>query len=196
MTIAWDVDDVLNSMMQEWFLRYAREQKVGTLDYSGLKSNPPHEILGITLQQYLASLDSFRGSSFLNLKPTKELILWFDQHGHKFRHIALTLVPHRFAPISARWVITHFGKWIRSFNYVPSFRTGDNIPSYDADKGDFLAWFRNAQILIDDNEGNIAKAKSLGMSTCLFPRPWNEKRDQDISECLEKLTDLANSLNT
>ena len=183
-TIAWDVDDVLNNLTREWFSEYKKEHKTG-LEFADLKANPPHDILNISREEYLASLDSFRTRHFMDLSPRKELLLWFEAHGYKFRHIALTATPFKFAELSAGWLMRHFGKWIRSFNFMPSPRPGISYPGYDDNKGSFLAWLRNVDIFIDDNEANIMSAEAFGIRTALFPAPWNKYRNNNEKDFIQ-----------
>jgi hypothetical protein len=67
----------------------------------------------------------------------------------------------------------HFGRWIRSFNVVPSERPGSCTGQFHADKSDFLRWWGKADMVVDDNEENIAGALSLGIQVALVPQPWN-----------------------
>jgi len=189
-TIAWDVDDVLNDLTGAWLRdewRPAHPQC--RTAYSELSRNPPHSIIGAALEEYLASLDRFRRSRYRELEPLPETLAWFERHGGRFRHMALTAAPLHCAPESAEWVIRHFGRWIRSFNFVPSPRHGESIPPYDANKRDFLRWFGNASVLVDDNVENIAAARSAGMRAVLMPRPWNSGPGS-IGETFEQLETL------
>jgi len=183
-TVAWDVDDVLNSLTREWFAEYEEKHKPG-LTFAGLTANPPHDILNISKEEYLASLDSFRERHFTDLPPSRELLAWFEEHGHKFRHIALTATPLRFAGFSANWVMSHFGKWIRSFNFVPSPRPGTSYPDYDDNKGAFLNRLGNVDVLIDDNESNTASAETFGIRTVLFPAPWNKYKNHNEKDFIQ-----------
>ncbi|HEY9075040.1 MAG TPA: hypothetical protein VIO61_00760 [Anaerolineaceae bacterium] len=183
-TIVWDVDDVLNNLMHDWFESWwlpAHPQS--TLGYQQLKKNPPHTVLNISIEEYLESLDDFRSSSFSSMKPVPEVMEWFHKYGENYRHIALTATPIRFADLSASWVIKHFGKWIRSFNFVPSHRREEVIPDYDRTKQDFLVWWRKADILVDDNENNTLAAQSVGVFPVLMPRPWNSKHTIKAVTC-------------
>ena len=185
-TIVWDVDDVLNNLTYEWFSKYKQEHKC-PLDYMDLKENPPHTLLEISRQDYLKSLDSFREQYFSSLEPDKELLCWFEEYGNRFRHVALTATPLHFAEKSANWVIHHFGKWIRSFNFVPSPRTGIFYPDYDQDKGQFLNWLGCADIFIDDNESNIESAGCCGVRSFLFPAPWNKSFKTNKKEFIQSV---------
>lgn len=187
-TIAWDVDDVLNDLMRSWFeekwLPAHQKCKKG---YEDLKENPPHRILGVSLDEYLQSLDEFRLSEeYPKMNPIQDVMQWFFQHGTKFRHIALTAVPISASPVSAQWVIKNFGKWIRTFHFVPSNRPGENLPEYEKDKSDFLRWFGKVDIFIDDNEKNIKSAEKTGIHCILMPRPWNNQ-NQSVKEILQSL---------
>ncbi len=178
LTLAWDVDDVLNDLTRNWFeTKWLAENPGSLIRYEEITKNPPAQILGISLDEYLASLDEFRFSdAFSRMLPNEEVLKWFSDFGQLFRHVAVTAVPRKAAHLSAAWVIRHFGAWIRSFNFVPSFRVGEDLPIYDEDKGAFLHSFGRADLLIDDNLENIASANRSGIKTLVFPRPWNNAK--------------------
>lgn len=176
-TIVWDVDDVLNDLMKDWFERkWLPEHSQCNLKYEQISSNPPHNLLKITLKDYLSSLDQYRNSlldgTFI-LEPVPQVLGWFEKHGDRFRHISLTATPARFASFSAAWVIRHFGRWIKSFNFVPSIRDDEECFLYDLTKAEYLKWWGSADILIDDNLINIKPAAHIGIRTIIMPRPWN-----------------------
>jgi hypothetical protein len=188
-TLAWDVDDVLNSLMREWFedlvTNSQREIKIG---YDKLSENPPHKLLGMTLNQYHVSLDEFRLSGrYERLAPTGEILSWFNAYGHCCRHLALSAVPLAAAPTSSAWVLKHFGKWIRTFHFVPSKRAEEAIPVYDRSKADFIDWHGNIDVLIDDNPEHIEQAAQIGIQGILINQPWNVGK-MDLSETLASLT--------
>jgi hypothetical protein len=175
LTIVWDVDDVLNDLMNQWFtFAWLPAHSECRVAYSGLTANPPHEALGIERSQYLASLDEFRGTERAqNMAPSAEILAWFHAHGRRFRHIALSARPLESAPDMARWVMEHFGAWIRCVGVVPT-RTAPGVPTYDRNKADFLAWLGRGDILIDDSPENIRQAQSIGLTTLMPPQPWND----------------------
>jgi FMN phosphatase YigB (HAD superfamily) len=179
-TIAWDVDDVLNDLMRQWFsLQWLRGHPECKVTYEELAENPPHRIIGADLHSYLESLDEFRLSDlYQQMPPVKEVKEWFEKNGHNFRHIALTAVPLIAASASAQWVFKHFGPWIRTFHFVPSKREGDKMPAYDNDKGAFLKWIQKVDILVDDSYANIQAARSAGVKGIILPRPWNKSLRQ------------------
>ena len=188
-TLAWDVDDVLNSLMREWFeeliTNNQREIKIG---YDQLSENPPLKLLGITLNQYHVSLDEFRLSGrYDRLEPNSEILNWFNAYGHCCRHLALSAVPLAAAPVSSAWVLKHFGKWIRAFAFVPSKRAEEKIPLYDCSKADFIGWHGKIDILIDDNPEHIEQAAQIGIQGILINQPWNAGK-MDLSETLALLT--------
>jgi len=162
-TIAWDVDDVLNDLMHLWFEQaWLPSHPDCLLKYEGIKENPPHQLLGISLEEYLHSLDAFRLSGAIGkMTPKPEVLSWFHNYGDQFRHIALTATPLRSAPISSAWVMHHFGCWVRSFNFIPSQRQDECIPSYDYSKDSFLRWWSKVDVLVDDNAVNIDAARAL-----------------------------------
>lgn len=176
-TIVWDVDDVLNELMKSWFENeWLPGHLTCRLTYQNLTKNPSHEILNVTLNDYLDSLDHFRlslVSDIFRLEPVPQVLDWFKEHGDKFRHIALTATPAKFASFSAAWVIQHFGRWIRSFNFVPSVRAEEEAHLCDLTKADYLRWWGRADILIDDNPVNIKPVARMGIRTIMMPKPWN-----------------------
>ena len=188
LTIVWDVDDVLNNLMQSWFENtWLRTHPGCNLSYRDIVRNPPGRILGISKSEYLESLDSFRLSKeYSHMKPNESAMCWFFERGRLYRHIALTATPLKTASISAEWVLGHFGKWIRSFSFVPSSRKGEYSPLYDRTKGDYLSWLGKGDVLIDDNMENVEAAKKIGLRTVLMPQPWNNSR-QTQAECFGSL---------
>lgn len=188
-TIVWDVDDVLNDLMQRWLEWFVKKVKKD-ISYSQLTENPPHKILGISLNEYLQSLDEFRLSKhYQSMKPVNTVLEWFESHGYKFRHIALTATPVSTAPTTAQWVFKNFGTWIRTFHFVPSKRQDVNVPEYDRDKSDFFRWLGKIDLFTDDNPENVRKAEQKGIKTILWKRPWNNA-DKSWKEALDELTYL------
>jgi FMN phosphatase YigB (HAD superfamily) len=184
-TIAWDVDDVLNELMREWFTRaWLPAHPQCGVAYEGITKNPPHELLGATRDEYLASLDEFRLAHARSLPPNPLVKAWFQEHGARDRHIAVTATPLHTSPISAAWVMEHFGAWIRSVTVIPSPRPFDTSPRYFASKVEYLRWLGKVDIFIDDTETNIEGADAAGIKTILFPRPWNASRST-IEQALE-----------
>ena len=187
LTIAWDIDDVLNELMKEWFEKgWNVKHPECKLDYEDLTKNPPHELLGVKKEEYLASLDEFRLNNFSALKPIPEVMDWFLKYGDKCRHIALTSTPLTTAPLSAEWVIRNYGKWIRTFHFIPSPRDGIIIPEYDKTKGEYLA-HNKADIIVEDSEENIISAEKAGVKGVLFARPWNSGKNS-IEETLYEIS--------
>ena len=191
LTIAWDVDDVLNDLMgtwleQEWLPTHPQCHAAR----QDLRANPPLEAIGASLDEYLVSLDRFRQIRYLaELQPLPEARQWFESYGHGFRHIALTAVPLDCASISAAWVMRHFGAWIRSFHFVPSPRPGDSAPVYDRTKQEFLDWMGKTAVLVDDHSGNVESARRAGIRGVLVPRPWNQGKGA-VAEAFRELENL------
>jgi len=191
LTIAWDVDDVLNSLTHCWFDWWRRSwDDAGATGFEAFVENPPHRILGLTRREYLASLDDFRLSgSGASLSPNPEVRRWFDEWGASCRHLALTATPLANAPNSCAWVMGHFGAWVRSYHVIPSPREGDALPVYDETKTEFLAWFGLADVLVDDSLANVQGARSLGMDAVVVPQPWNGAAG-NVGDALGALTQL------
>jgi len=185
-TIAWDIDDVLNNLTEEWLATQPAPPP-----FHSLTCNPPAELLGLSRGQYLESLDHFRATRYAGMRPNAEILEWFKLHGHLARHVALSAVPRTYAPVSASWGLTYFGDWIRSFSFVPSPRPTDHHPVYDKSKGEFLAHTGKIDVLVEDTEANIFAARQLGLTTCLYPQPWNSAKDASVHELLSHLTDLV-----
>jgi FMN phosphatase YigB (HAD superfamily) len=186
-TIVWDVDDVLNDFMGSWLLSWGQDYPRRAVAYEHLKKNPPHEVLGITMDSYLQSLDAFRRSPlYANMAPLQEVKNWFLQKGDRFRHMALTAVPLRAASFSAQWVFNHFGIWIRTFHFVPSPRKDETIPHYEDDKAEALRRLGPVDFFVDDNPEHVVAAQKAGIPALFFPRPWNPS-GMTIAETLARL---------
>jgi hypothetical protein len=191
LTIAWDVDDVLNELMASWLKDWKKVHTSVSIQYKDLTENPPHNILGISLAHYLSSLDDFRLSEFYQkMTPQGEVFRWFNSNGDRFRHIALSATPLTAAPTTAAWVLRHYGNWVRSFCFVPSFRHDQATTGYDRDKGEFLKWFQRADILVDDSPENIKSAANAGMAAFMIPRPWNCSKSS-VHKVLEDLINFV-----
>lgn len=174
-TLIWDIDDVLNHLMHDWLEQAWKPTHPDVrISYAELTSNPPHEVLGVSREAYLASLDAFRASpQGRDLTPVPEMLGWFSQHGHRYRHLALTARPLASAPDAAEWVLRHFGRWIRGFGFVPSFRPDEHLPNYHTTKADWLQWISVGDFLIDDSPANFANMQGLSLRTVMIPQPWN-----------------------
>jgi hypothetical protein len=189
LTIAWDIDDVLNNLMYTWLEEWWKPSNTDcNLDFEDLTENPPHRLLKIKKSDYLKSLDAYRLSgNYAKLQPDKNVLNWFKKYGPNYRHMALTAVPRIAASISASWVLEHFGDWIRTFHFVPSPRPEDIPTSNESTKGAYLEWLNRADIFIDDHEGNIKDVKSGKIQCVTVSRPWNSNRTS-INEILEGLS--------
>ena len=193
--IVWDRDDVLNDLMRCWLERWWKpahpECKVC---YEDLTENPPHRILGVSLEKYLASLDEFRLSDQAAMvEPDPEVLAWFKRYGHLHRHMVLSATSLETAPAAAAWTFRHFGAWIRSFHLIPALRDNQPIPQYDADKGAYLHWLGKGDVLVDDSPINLESARRYGTTGVLVPRPWNSA-DGGINDVLERLLTVVSAL--
>lgn len=174
LTIVWDIDDVLNDLTSLWFhTAWLPAHQGCQTAYRDLTENPPHRILGVERQEYLASLDAFRVSDAARrMTPNPEVLKWLQCHGHRFRHIALTARPLPSVPQLSEWLFRHFGSFVRLFAFVPA-RQQEGEPVYDATKAEFLHWVGKGDVLVDDSSENLAAARELGITGVLFPQPWN-----------------------
>ncbi len=176
LTLIWDLDDVLNDQTRLWLERswcVAHPDKAVT--YDELTENPPHRILGVTREEYLASMDEFRASSAgVRLRVPDEVTAWFRSNGRRARHVVVTACPQRFAADRARWVYENLGPWMCGVHVVPSPRPGDTVQLQDRTKSDWLRWFgRSDAVLIDDAPEYISAARNLSMRAIVVPHPWN-----------------------
>lgn len=185
--IVWDVDDVLNTLMREWFLEFRQQRNECSVDYDGLTMNPPHELIGIASTEYLRSLDSFRSRRYASLPPHPGVLDWFREHGRRAEHIALTAIPRAYAHLSAAWVTTHFGDWIRTFGFVPSPRSGSAEEIMT--KRDYLHWLGGGDILVDDRQENVQGLPGT-IEPVLVPQPWNRSTYGTVAEALSRVRTL------
>lgn len=192
LTIAWDVDDVLNDLTKQWLdFEWLPAHPDCTLRYEDLRLNPPHDLLGVEKAVYLQSLDRFRASARAkDLLPNPGVSAWLQEYGHRCRHLALTARPLDTAPDLAHWVMHHFGNWIRCFGILPS-RFHEGVPVYDRTKGEFLRWIEAGDILIDDSPQNCRDAEAAGIRALAYPQPWSGST-QTIAEFFEHITELVN----
>lgn len=186
-TIVWDVDDVLNNLMEHWLARWRADHPGVSLDYPAIRKNPPHELFSISFETYLQSLDQIRASvnAHDELTPNPQIMEWLTEHGHRYRHVALTARPAHTAGPAAAWVLNHFGAWIRSVAFVP-MRKPPGWPDYDMKKVEYMQWLDREAILIDDSATNVMEMEEKGLNAMLFPQPWNSST-QSVSELLAKL---------
>lgn len=175
-TVVWDVDDVLNDLMRSWFESvWLPDHPAEPMLYSDISQNPPHGLLSVSRDEYLASLDDFRlGPGYARLEPNPAIISWLESEGGRCRNVALTATPLRAAPATASWVLHHFGRWIREFAFIPTERADESLPIYDTDKGAWLAEHSPSSVLVDDAPQNIAVSRAAGLATLTWPRPWND----------------------
>jgi hypothetical protein len=187
-TVAWDVDDVLNELMRRWFeLVWSPRHPEAHVAYDGLSENPPDGVLGISRAEYLASMDEFRHDPrCVTQAPRRDLLDWFGREGQHARHVALTAVPLHAADVSAAWVVRTYGRWVRCFGLVPSPRPGDPPPAF-ASKGDWLDWFGGVDLFVDDSEENVAEAQERGVRAFLFPQPWNAASGRPLEDLLNEV---------
>lgn len=170
--VIWDLDDTLNDLLRAWVGWPGRPGP--PLPYGDLRENPPHRLLGLTLEEYLRSLDRFRTSDEARrLRPDPAVLGWFGERGHDFEHHVLTARPRATVPAAAEWVFTHFGPWIRHFHFVPARRAGDDLPDMGEDKGAVIRRLGGADFFLDDDPQNLAAAAGLVPHRLLVPQPWN-----------------------
>lgn len=187
--VIWDVDDVLNALMREWFDDFrTRSQASGPSSFTDLTANPPHQLFGLCETDYLQSLDDFRRARYDTLAPRTEALGWFERYGGSADHIALTAAPTSLAHLSAGWVIRHFGRWIRTFAFAPSPRGINAAPA--ASKADYLRWLGKGDVLVDDRQDNATAVRALGLDCVVVPQPWNRSEHRSLEAALEQVRAL------
>jgi hypothetical protein len=187
-TVVWDVDDVLNELTGEWFRQAWAPGRGAAPGGDALVRNPPHDLLGVSLEEYLASLDDFRRTRYASLAPVPEVVRWFEAHGDAARHVALTAVPAALAHVSAWWVLRHFGRWITTFACVNARAARGQAGPMAQSKREYLSWLGRGDVLVEDREETLAACAGLGITGVLVPRPWNSGRGRDVSTALVALT--------
>jgi len=197
-TIVWDLDDVLNELMQSWLaLGWRVEHPESKVRFADLKSNPPLRELNTNRAEYLTSLDQFRlSATAAKLCPNPLLRDWFELHGHQFHHHILTARPLNCVPAAAAWAFAHFGRWIRHFHFVPSSRPGELVSNCDRSKADVLQRLGPVDFFVDDSSENVLAANEQGICAYLFPQPWNDSpqsADSILSDLVRYATSSATS---
>lgn len=187
MIVFWDIDDVLNRLMCSWLADWQQDREDYLIKFSGLSENPPHNILGISLETYYKSLDDFRNSEKAkSQKPNPILMEWFCKHGAHHTHIALTARPLPTMANQAWWIYHNFGEWIHTVAVVPALREQKNRKRLK-NKSQYIQWLGKGDIFVDDSTENVAAVAKLGLRSFLYPQPWNENR-QTEAEFIKTLT--------
>ena len=170
--IIWDVDDVLNCLMESW-LNHWNQGNNSNIVLKDIKENPPHEILGTTKETYFTSLDEFRNSESGKYVLANSIVMnWFEGHGNKFNHAACAARPIETMPNQAWWIYYNYGQWIHTVHAAKTVRDlMDN--HHPATKADFISWMNRDILFIDDSEENVNAVSEKGTDSVLYPQPWN-----------------------
>jgi len=146
--LLWDIDDTLNRQI-EIFMEHS---PLGAgKAYRDVVRNPQYLALGCSKEEYLPELDRCRREFLYNSEPRPEMLEFFREYGHTFRSMTLSSVPITLAPLSAAWLLRHFGAWIQGTLYVPSERKNVQIFSHTfRSKAEAVTALNG--ILIDDTE--------------------------------------------
>jgi len=188
-TIIWDVDDVLNNLMEGWLSSAWKPAHSDCgLSYSELTENPPYRLLGVSAQDYYASLDAYRPVADKEMEPRWTILDWLWKEGRDYRHVALTARPLHDTASCAEWIMRHLGDYVRTFAVVPR-RTSRETPQYDRTKVDYLRWLGHYTVLVDDDLDTVGAARRAGLRAVLFPQPWNRSKDT-VDQALAKILAL------
>ena len=189
--IVWDLDDTLNELMRGWLKWHCarqNDQAHACASFSNLVENPPHGLLGLTLEEYQTSLDQFRLShEARDLPPIPHVLAWFQTHGFDFEHHVVTARPVATVPPAAEWVFRHFGRWIRHFHFVPSFRAEAALPHPPKTKRDVILEIGEVDFVVDDSAETLDAARDVTRTCLLAPQPWNRGLGT-IADILPRLT--------
>jgi hypothetical protein len=185
------VDDVLNNLTEAWLQKWRLAHPECQITYPELVANPPNAVVGIGRLEYLESLDRIRcsGAESELLSPHPEVLAWMNREGHLHRHMALTARPGHAVAHAASWVMTHFGKWIRTFAFVPIRQPAD-WPVYEINKAEYLSAMEIRGLLIDDSLHNVNEVLALNsphLTAWAFPQPWNDS-NQSVENILSELS--------
>ena len=183
--LLWDVDDTLNRQI-EIFLEHS---PLGAgKEYREIVQKPQYLAFGVPKEEYLAELDRCRREFVYDSLPRPEIMEFFREYGHSFRSMALSAVPITLAPLSAAWVLRHFGQWMQGTIYVPSERKGVAIYSQSFGSKAEAAAALNG-ILIDDTPEHVENCRRAVGRAYTFPAPWNGCADMAIEKFLQQLID-------
>lgn len=188
--IVWDLDDTLNELMRGWLNWHCARQVPprAVPAFGELVENPPHRLLGLALEEYQESLDRFRLSHEASaLAPPPAVLAWFQRHGFDFEHHLLTARPAATVAPAAEWVFRHFGRWIRHFHFVPSFRSAARLPDQGITKRDIIQQLAPVDFVVDDSAETLDAARDVARFCLLAPQPWNHGRGT-IADVLPLLT--------
>jgi len=183
--LLWDIDDTLNRQI-EIFMEHS---PLGAgKAYRDVVRNPQYLALGCSKEEYLPELDRCRREFLYNSEPRPEMLEFFREYGHTFRSMTLSSVPITLAPLSAAWLLRHFGAWIQGTLYVPSERKNVQIFSHTfRSKAEAVTALNG--ILIDDTEDHVIESRAAGGRAFCFPAPWNSAAGLSISDFLKQLID-------
>jgi hypothetical protein len=187
--ILWDLDDTLNPLIRSWLSWVARlKRKTEIPTYSMIQENPPHNHFGMTLNDFLESLDRFRVSTEAFSMPVDPDVLgWFNAHGHRFDHHVLTARPHFNVNAGADWVFRNLGIWIRHFHFVPAKRPESCLPDAGSSKAAFIRHLgASFDYFLDDTDINFLGTEECVNRCLLVPQPWNSQR-LTMSEILSQI---------
>ena len=178
--ILWDVDDVLNDLTRLCAENVLPRHYPGC-EWNVFRHNPPLPELGCSREEYVVYLDECREKFTGTMVPQPEVLEFFQEHGRKFKSLALSAAPMTMAPRSAEWVLRHFGQWIQGVLFVPSPRQGYLVQSaMFSSKAEAVRMLGG--ILVDDAPGNIGPVLADGGRALAFPAPWNENKDMSREE--------------
>ena len=187
--VAWDVDDVLNSLTAAW----ARDAGIDRLAASPSAGNPTEYFrsLGWSREDFLSSLDLFRASRFVDLVPNAlatEAMKRLSECG--FLQIAVTKCPLQFGPISSQWTFANFGSWLSGYFLLPSRRASDPRGYAYREKSRIAAFMVEPVVLIDDTPANLSDLPT-NCHGILYPQPWNGAQEIAMpNELVQRVIDV------
>jgi len=143
--------------------------------YNNIKTWDIHKYLNCDISEFWKYMDNFKlEGNYSNLKSNREVLQWFKNYGDYFHHIVITATPLNTAHISAEWTFRNYGRWIRDFVCIPSYRNGDGENCFDKSKKDYFLRTNIADIFIDDNPLSCEDViQETEMKVFCVKKPWN-----------------------
>jgi hypothetical protein len=163
--------------MADWLVMLSGTSASTVLpEYHQLTVNPPHELCGMSINEYLQSLDHFRLSLRASQMEVRQPVLsWFMSQGHRFEHHVLTARPRTTVSAAAEWVFSRLGTWVRHFHFVPAVRADDPLPDSGDSKSRVISSIGGSDYFVDDLESNISQSQHLVRHCLTVPQPWNRQ---------------------
>jgi hypothetical protein len=185
----WDNDDTLSNFRLDWF----RHELLpffenGKKSYNEVfTSNNPYQFFFIYKEELIESMIDFKKNKYELISINREILKWFIRCGDRFNHILITDVSREIFYESIYPIVTNFGRWIHSYNFMTSNVKSD-VNEYISKTEFIYKNFKDVDIFIDDNEIECERVKKLGITTFCVKQPWNNGKQ--IKSILEDINSV------